>query len=858
MPDATPGDLREASSAKSAADEEGVSAGTPSAPSVTAAFERYRQDPHYGFLCELRRWRAAQLRQLLANPAAISLDDFTHEVWLPQWRVALRGEALTSDRFDKMSRDPQGIVDLESALDRDELEYHGNAIWGTATRVFGAPLKGTEDEKLEYVRSALRIVNDPSLTPIAKAQGIMGTSGFGDNSATGLVMVFHPEEFALYNQQSRGALDKLGLPAANLAEFQESVARLKQQVGARDYLELDQFLEQVNRGVILITLARRRWWVNQRASYAQERDGGYLWAGQRTEHGRLLAHHANVGRLSVGDRVYHNAGGSLRAIGTVTEAPTMAPRPPGNIMGRPEDAGYLVEVAYQELPAPIPLEDIPMAWRTTDAGPFTEQGTVKQGYLFPVSATFAEQLERLLEERGQEHVRVWLFQANPGLFDLAKSLSTMHVGDTDTWSVSRYGSDMQAGDTVLLWQGGEHAGIYATGELIGEPEARAGGDQGLPPDHPLNAKPVAPYRITSILPAPLSKKHLLGDPVLSTLQVIRSPQGTNFKVSPEQWQALEPLLLENVAVYEEPPYEAIRQSIERQGLRIEDAVLQRYHLSLKIRGFVMLSGISGTGKTWLTQAYARATGAEYCLVAVGPNWNTNEDLLGYYNPLDQYYIDTRFSRFLRQSEVAYAEAVAAGQPPRPYHLALDEMNLARVEHYFARFLSGLEERAREGTARIDLGPADSVLLCPNLYIIGTVNVDETTHGFADKVYDRAQLIELDITREDLEAHVGDVPYHDDVLAVWDAVHAVAPFAFRVVDDIRTYIDLAKDLGIGWEGALDQQILQKVLPKMKGADLRVGEALDNLARLAAARFPLTYRKATAMSIAFKQYGFASYF
>jgi MoxR-like ATPase len=421
---------------------------------------------------------------------------------------------------------------------------------------------------------------------------------------------------------------------------------------------------------------------------------------------------------------------------------------------------------------------------------------------------------------------------------------------------------MQVGDRVLLWQGGRHAGIYAVGEVTGSLKERAAGDDSLPGDHPAATKPVIPYRVTQILDEPVGKEVLLHHPVLKELQVIRFPQGTNFKVTAEQWDALAPLLAGRsprmAPSYSEPTFEQIRQAIARQGLWIHEQTLQRYHLSLRVRGFVILAGISGTGKTWLTDAYSQAVGAHYQVVAVAPNWNTNEDLLGYFNPLDRRYYDTPFSHFLRQASEEYQRTSTDGRRMVPYHLVLDEMNLARVEYYFAKFLSALEERKRKGVAEVDLGPGQRVLLPPNLFFIGTVNVDETTHGFADKVYDRAQLVELDAPREALSALLGNVPYHDDVMEIWDAVHDVAPFAFRVIADIKTYIREAAGLGVSWEVALDQQLLQKILPRFKGADQRVGAALERMAQLTADQFPLTHHKASAMFAAFTQYGFASYF
>jgi len=111
-----------------------------------------------------------------------------------------------------------------------------------------------------------------------------------------------------------------------------------------------------------------------------------------------------------------------------------------------------------------------------------------------------------------------------------------------------------------------------------------------------------------------------------------------------------------------PSFEEIKQQVATEGLQINenDRLLRRYHLALETRKFVILSGVSGTGKTWLTQAYAEAINAEYLLVPVAPNWTTNEDLLGYFNPITLKYHDTEFSRFLKAAATEYKQATEEG------------------------------------------------------------------------------------------------------------------------------------------------------------------------------------------------------
>jgi 5-methylcytosine-specific restriction endonuclease McrBC GTP-binding regulatory subunit McrB len=292
---------------------------------------------------------------------------------------------------------------------------------------------------------------------------------------------------------------------------------------------------------------------------------------------------------------------------------------------------------------------------------------------------------------------------------------------------------------------------------------------------------------------------------------------------------------------------------------ISDDVIRRYHLAMSTRGFVILSGVSGTGKTWLASAYADAVGANAKLVAVDPSWSSNEDLLGYLSPLDGFYHHTPFSEFVQESSREWTAANTTGRTPREYHVILDEMNLARVEHYFSRFLSAMEVRVRYGTARLDLAPGHAVTLSPNLKFAGTVNIDETTHAFADKVYDRAQLIELPLPREQIVRHLDDQPYAELVLTIWDALRPIAPFGFRVLDEIESYVSAAGQVDTAWQVALDEQLVQKVLPRVRGADRRLTEALDGfLSAIDPELFPLSRGKAEQRRQNYETHGFASFF
>ncbi|MEV4535502.1 AAA family ATPase [Asanoa sp. NPDC049518] len=139
------------------------------------------------------------------------------------------------------------------------------------------------------------------------------------------------------------------------------------------------------------------WWVNQGATYDLERDGGFVWAPQQTKAGYRVAHHTDVARLRVGQRIVHYANGAIRAVGTVAEAPYEARRPAGFSGEAWGELGNLCPVDYHELDIPIPRAEIPN--RSADVGPFDVQGNVKQGYLFKIGDANLFGLLSFLNER---------------------------------------------------------------------------------------------------------------------------------------------------------------------------------------------------------------------------------------------------------------------------------------------------------------------------------------------------------------------------------------------------------------------------------------------------------------------------
>jgi hypothetical protein len=106
--------------------------------------------------------------------------------------------------------------------------------------------------------------------------------------------------------------------------------------------------------------------------------------------------------------------------------------------------------------------------------------------------------------------------------------------------------------------------------------------------------------------------------------------------------------------------------------------------------------------------------------------------------------------------------------------------------------------------------------------------------------------------------LGEAAYADVLLEVWDALGDVAPFAFRVLDEIKSYVGEASRLGVDWKEAVDEQLLQKVLTKIKGAEQRVEKALKQFQATSENQFPLSHAKAQRMLEMLDHHGITSYF
>ncbi|HHP1116817.1 TPA: McrB family protein [Bacillus thuringiensis] len=313
--------------------------------------------------------------------------------------------------------------------------------------------------------------------------------------------------------------------------------------------------------------------------------------------------------------------------------------------------------------------------------------------------------------------------------------------------------------------------------------------------------------------------------------------------------------------------EVFQNECKRLGLYYDTKDLYNFHTAMKTGSLVILAGMSGTGKSKLVQCYANALKLnkdQMLFVPVRPFWQDDADVIGYLDTLHNVYRpgDSGVMNILARSK-DYSEDL--------HIICFDEMNLARVEHYFSQFLSvlELEENKRilclyneEFSARIynqNVFPP-TLRIGSNVIFVGTVNLDESTFQFSDKVLDRANVITLKMQ-----------PY-SNVLQMEEQrkqesfIPKSEPFTFDEYETFKRkereillhkneskflwdlHIELqncSRNLGIGWriirqisnflnniplnaplsrEEAFDIQLVQRVLTKVRGSDEQFTELL----------------------------------
>lgn len=512
------------------------------------------------------------------------------------------------------------------------------------------------------------------------------------------------------------------------------------------------------------------WWVNQGATYAKERDGGFLWAPMLNKAGRPQYHWETMDEVREGDVVLHYSNGSLRAASRVIAAARPAPNPLGDQTW--EESGRLVETQYEELNEPVALGAIDEGARIAQGSPFTVSGSVQQVYLVRLQEDFVNGLAKRFPE-------------------LAAHLPVFPA-----------------------------AGHSA----------------------PASPEPPTPAGLFQDFAAAVDASGL------------RFPAGSNL--------------------------------------------VRSFLSSLLAKPFAILTGLAGSGKTQLAMRLGEWFGTDehgrhrHVVVPVRPDWTGPESIFGYEDALRTstsgapvWFVPEAFEFVLR----------AANDPEHPYLLILDEMNLAHVERYFSDFLSGVESRrpvlpdlvfdqpSRQWVLRD--AEAQRLPLPRNLFVVGTVNVDETTYMFSPKVLDRSFTFEFRVTSNELDADLrrpsavpaGESqrvrafaslsetddwqrehphPARDEIVSTLRKAHEILAganqeFGHRTLYEILRFCAFFAATGdTDGDTALDLAIMQKVLPKVHGSRRRVEPVLTALEALALGagpgpRLPVTHSKILRM-------------
>lgn len=296
-----------------------------------------------------------------------------------------------------------------------------------------------------------------------------------------------------------------------------------------------------------------------------------------------------------------------------------------------------------------------------------------------------------------------------------------------------------------------------------------------------------------------------------------------------------------------------------------------FHTAVKCNSLVILSGLSGTGKSAIVDIYARALGISnttepdenrMLFIPVRPSWNDDSDLLGYVDLVHMVYraSDSGFVDFLVRSQ-------KDENKDKLFIICFDEMNLARVEHYFSQFLSLLERPANQRELQLydkqysgrlynSAEYPSRIKIGDNVKFIGTVNIDESTYHFSDKVLDRANVIQLDILdyskkweKKKYGSLVNVTWSMDDYKSItvtnseedmqrvhellWD-IHTLLHSANtkygigpRIVKNIDMYLwNLPKTTidNFNLSNGIDLQIAQRVLTKVRGPENQLGDIL----------------------------------
>lgn len=289
------------------------------------------------------------------------------------------------------------------------------------------------------------------------------------------------------------------------------------------------------------------------------------------------------------------------------------------------------------------------------------------------------------------------------------------------------------------------------------------------------------------------------------------------------------------------------------GLFYDIKIIRLFVAAFASTRLIILQGISGTGKTSLPYAFGKFVNNPAVIASVQPSWRDRSELFGYFNEFTKKYNETELLRAMY--EASYNENV--------YAVILDEMNIARVEYYFAEMLSILEMPSRSEWI-VDIVPNawssdpkhivnGQIQIPPNMWYIGTANNDDSTFAITDKVYDRAMPIDINTKGVAFDAEPTDsifisYKHFEDLLNVAKANNQVSEeslkkinllddyviehfriaFGNRIVKQLRDFVPAYVGTGGTEVDGLDYVLARKVFRKFESLNLSyIRDEIDGL-------------------------------
>ncbi|MDG5790133.1 AAA family ATPase [Evansella sp. AB-P1] len=799
---------------------------------------QFKESEVYQLQVRVRNYRANQLRELLADPEMVTLEMFNEEVWTI-------GHAFIDNKKIGIFHEESLLehkLEVETQLREKRLVYKGNSIWGTGARIFGASLNISDEEKTDLIRKALYILNDKAKTPEEKAEQIQEIKGFGVNIATGLVMVFHPKEFAIYNESAKQSAKLLGI-GDDISSYQSEMRQILGNLDVRDFVELDYLIyrlndlqEQANEklGPTLNEIFLHQdeadfsfelmKFVCDSLEVTSENDERVALTITKRNKNQTVLHYNFCDWLIVG----FYPGGKVRIPLIEEEASDL---PVVDVFqfsqGTNETKVNCYSMSLYELDENV-MQHVSHALEIVRERFATHQKTRFRSHHVAqlAEAVFNQEKKTQLLHQGinkeslASDINYWIFQGNPNVFDVSTYLK--EAGEK-TWSVSAHKTKIKPGDKAIIWVTGSEAGVYGLATVKSEPYQRADMDVDIEYGCEIDIDMV-------LVDDPISNEEIKEHPQLQKLKA--GNQGTNFSATVDEFEVIYQMAMEKEDKVTDRPTKisekmTLAELCEKTG--IEEVQMSRWLRSIERKKQAIIYGPPGTGKTFVGQEVAKylVSGSDGFveLVQFHPSYSYEDFIQGIRPKVEEnetlsYVMEPgRFMDFCHKARTKDGMCV----------LIIDEINRANLSRVFGELMYLLEYRDQE----IPLAGGETRFRIPNnVRIIGTMNTADRSIALMDHAFRRRfAFLDLPPNYDVLVKYQGeqgkDVSNLISVLK--DINHEIADrnyalgISFFLVDDIKNELEDIWRMEI--EPYLEEYFFDqpdKVTPfKWENVNLRIG-------------------------------------